>query len=333
MTSENSSASTDSAKWTPGRPFFARAVASEERRVGVVAPHQAEGEEPRRVQRRIPARRRRPGNGSGVATKHRRPRFAPAKAASRATARNPRRSRSGERLTGATDFDPHHRGTAMSKSNAEVEAEEQGVRRRSCASCRPSCASCRSGSSRRATASSSSSRAATPPARAGRSARSPSASARACSGSWRCPRPPTARRRRCTCSATWRTSRRPARSSIFDRSWYNRAGVEHVMGFCTQGASTRRFLEHLPAGREADRRQRHPADQALAGGRPGRAGAAHAGAHRRSAAAVEAVADGPRIVAALVRVLARPRQDARGHRHQARALVHRCARTTRSARA
>ena len=23
---------------------------------------------------------------------------------------------------------------------------------------------------------------------------------------------------------------------IFDRSWYNRAGVEHVMGFCTRGA-------------------------------------------------------------------------------------------------
>ena len=23
---------------------------------------------------------------------------------------------------------------------------------------------------------------------------------------------------------------------IFDRSWYNRAGVEHVMGFCTEGS-------------------------------------------------------------------------------------------------
>ena len=28
---------------------------------------------------------------------------------------------------------------------------------------------------------------------------------------------------------------------IFDRSWYNRAGVEHVMGFCTP-AEYRRFL-------------------------------------------------------------------------------------------
>jgi polyphosphate kinase 2 len=32
---------------------------------------------------------------------------------------------------------------------------------------------------------------------------------------------------------------------IFDRSWYNRAGVEHVMGFCTP-AEYRRFLEQCP---------------------------------------------------------------------------------------
>ena len=33
---------------------------------------------------------------------------------------------------------------------------------------------------------------------------------------------------------------------IFDRSWYNRAGVERVMGFCTEGESDR-FLELVPA--------------------------------------------------------------------------------------
>ena len=33
---------------------------------------------------------------------------------------------------------------------------------------------------------------------------------------------------------------------IFDRSWYNRAGVERVMGFCTQ-EQTERFLEQCPA--------------------------------------------------------------------------------------
>jgi polyphosphate kinase 2 len=32
---------------------------------------------------------------------------------------------------------------------------------------------------------------------------------------------------------------------IFDRSWYNRAGVEHVMGFCTDGQH-KRFLELIP---------------------------------------------------------------------------------------
>src|SRR6188474_764336 len=32
---------------------------------------------------------------------------------------------------------------------------------------------------------------------------------------------------------------------IFDRSWYNRAGVERVMGFCTEGDADR-FLELVP---------------------------------------------------------------------------------------
>ncbi|MFE0103454.1 polyphosphate kinase 2 [Streptomyces sp. NPDC059009] len=32
---------------------------------------------------------------------------------------------------------------------------------------------------------------------------------------------------------------------LFDRSWYNRAGVEHVMGFCTP-AEHRRFLHQCP---------------------------------------------------------------------------------------
>jgi polyphosphate kinase 2 len=34
--------------------------------------------------------------------------------------------------------------------------------------------------------------------------------------------------------------------AIFDRSWYNRAGVEYVMGFCTK-EQHRRFLEICPA--------------------------------------------------------------------------------------
>jgi polyphosphate kinase 2 len=42
-------------------------------------------------------------------------------------------------------------------------------------------------------------------------------------------------------------TRLPARGEIvlFDRSWYNRAGVEHVMGFCTP-AEYDRFLQQAP---------------------------------------------------------------------------------------
>ena len=38
---------------------------------------------------------------------------------------------------------------------------------------------------------------------------------------------------------------------LFDRSWYNRAGVERVMGYCTDGASTSEFMR---AGARASRR-------------------------------------------------------------------------------
>jgi polyphosphate kinase 2 len=37
----------------------------------------------------------------------------------------------------------------------------------------------------------------------------------------------------------------PGEIVLFDRSWYNRAGVEHVMGFCTD-AEYRRFLHQCP---------------------------------------------------------------------------------------
>ena len=35
---------------------------------------------------------------------------------------------------------------------------------------------------------------------------------------------------------------------IFDRSWYNRAGVEHVMGFCTK-EQHKQFLRSAPSSR------------------------------------------------------------------------------------
>ena len=59
------------------------------------------------------------------------------------------------------------------------------------------------------------------------------------------PRLPIAKNRRCTCSATCSTSPPPGEIVIFDRSWYNRAGVEYVMGFCTP-EQHQRFLENCP---------------------------------------------------------------------------------------
>src|SRR3954452_25164673 len=38
--------------------------------------------------------------------------------------------------------------------------------------------------------------------------------------------------------------------TIFDRSWYNRAGVERVMGFCTEDQA-KRFLRIVPAVEKA----------------------------------------------------------------------------------
>ena len=88
---------------------------------------------------------------------------------------------------------------------------------------------------------------------------------------------------------------------IFDRSWYNRAGVEYVMGFCTP-EQHKRFLELCPdlekfivdggirlikiwleVGQEEQERRFH-------------------GAHRRSGAPVEAEPDGCGVVRALVRL-------------------------------
>ena len=107
---------------------------------------------------------------------------------------------------------------------------------------------------------------------------------------------------------------------IFDRSWYNRAGIEHVMGFCTK-EQYESFLELCPL-----------VEKVIVGngiqliklwlevGQEEQ--------ERRMTARIEdplrqwkLSPDGHRVLAALVRVLARARQDVRGHRHQARALV------------
>ena len=97
---------------------------------------------------------------------------------------------------------------------------------------------------------------------------------------------------------------------IFDRSWYNRAGVERVMGFCTRGAD-RAVPRAGPGGRAGDGRLRdHPA-QVLARGQPGGADPAAREPHRRPAQDLEALRHGPEVVQPLVRLLARPRRDVR----------------------
>jgi hypothetical protein len=77
---------------------------------------------------------------------------------------------------------------------------------------------------------------------------------------------------------------------LFDRSWYNRAGVEHVMGFLQ-----RRRVQALPRGMPGVRarpgQRRHPAVEVLARRRPGRTGAAFRRARQRSAQALEDLAD------------------------------------------
>ena len=105
---------------------------------------------------------------------------------------------------------------------------------------------------------------------------------------------------------------------IFDRSWYNRAGVEYVMGFCTEDAASP-LPQGLPRVRTVHRRRRHPAHQILAGGQRRGAEAPLRGPHRRSAASVEAEPDGPVLAKQMVRVFAGAR--------------HRCSRPpTRSSR-
>jgi polyphosphate kinase 2 (PPK2 family) len=108
---------------------------------------------------------------------------------------------------------------------------------------------------------------------------------------------------------------------IFDRSWYNRAGVEYVMGFCTE-EQHKRFLELCPevedyiigAGIQLIKiwLEVNKNEQARRMG----------GAHRRPAAAVETQSDGRQVMEPLARVFAGSRHDVRSDRHRAIALAH-----------
>ncbi len=107
---------------------------------------------------------------------------------------------------------------------------------------------------------------------------------------------------------------------LFDRSWYNRAGVERVMGFCTDD-ELQEFLRSCPEFERmlirsgiqlikywfsvSDEEQERRLQSRLADPDP----------------ALEALADGPRGAAALGRVLQGQRRDVHLYRHQAVALV------------
>ncbi len=84
----------------------------------------------------------------------------------------------------------------------------------------------------------------------------------------------------------------PTRGEIvlFDRSWYNRAGVERVMGFCTP-AEYDEFLQADPGIRAATGAQWRPPFQDVVFGRTCRAAAPVQGTQSASAEAVEAQSD------------------------------------------
>ena len=90
---------------------------------------------------------------------------------------------------------------------------------------------------------------------------------------------------------------------IFDRSWYNRAGVERVMGFCTE-EEAKHFLEMVPAFEKVVVEFRDHSPEVLAGGQSRRADEAAGGAHRRRTQDLEAVRHGSQILFPLVRLLA-----------------------------
>ena len=80
---------------------------------------------------------------------------------------------------------------------------------------------------------------------------------------------------------------------IFDRSWYNRAGVERVMGFCTEDQA-KRFLNVVPAVEKSHRRIRGMMLlKYWLEVSPGRANQPAYCPDRRQAKGLETVPDGP----------------------------------------
>ena len=66
---------------------------------------------------------------------------------------------------------------------------------------------------------------------------------------------------------------------IFDRSWYNRAGVERVMGFCSE-EQVKRFFQLAPLTEKAIVESEHRPAEVLAGSQRGGTDTSAGVAHR-----------------------------------------------------
>ena len=82
---------------------------------------------------------------------------------------------------------------------------------------------------------------------------------------------------------------------IFDRSWYNRAGVERIMGFCTE-EQAKHFLDVVPGVEKAIVDFAHYVAQVLARSEPARTNKAPHGAQRRPTEDLETIPHGPEVV-------------------------------------
>ena len=106
---------------------------------------------------------------------------------------------------------------------------------------------------------------------------------------------------------------------LFDRSWYNRAGVEKVLGFCTP-AEHQRFLGQ-PDLRTAARRRRDPAHEVLVQRERRGAGPAVRVAHRATPCGGGSCRRPTCRRGPVGRLLAGQGRDVRPHRHPRRAVV------------
>ncbi len=100
---------------------------------------------------------------------------------------------------------------------------------------------------------------------------------------------------------------------IFDRSWYNRAGVERVMSFCSEDQA-RQFLTMVPLFEKLMIKSGNYPVQVLAGGEPRGTDAAAESANRRRPQDVEALADGRQVLRSLGRLHEGARRNVRRHR-------------------